>query len=95
MRPEYRPPRGSEVGDEAHLRLILEQFGESDASSLIARTAIGTSETRIAHGFGGIPTGWEIVAPDALATVCQTKAADSQYLYLKASAAVNAQIRVF
>lgn len=96
MKPDFiAPDAGSKSGDERHIRRLFGQFSAADASILTGRTAIATTETRVAHGLGAVPTGWEVVSPDALATVCQTKAPDSSYLYLKASVAVNARIRVF
>ena len=95
-RPNYRPQRGQ--GPQAlenQFRDTLAQFGDSDASVLTSVVAIGTTETRIAHALGFTPIGWQVVAPDALATVCQTKAPDGSFVYLKASAAVNARVRVF
>lgn len=96
MRPQYIAPSGAEgPGSETHLRRLLDQFGEPDLSVLTPRVSIGTTETRIAHGLNAVPVGWVPVAPDQLATICQTKAGDSGFLYLKASVAVTARIVVF
>jgi hypothetical protein len=95
-RPEYRPPRGTDAkAIENQLREILGQFGIADASVIAGPVSVGTAETRIPHGFGSIPSGWELISPQALATVCQTKAPDATYLYLKASTAVTTSVRVF
>lgn len=97
MKPQYRAQSALDGprAVENQLRTILGQFGDADVSTLIGPFAIATSETRIPHGRDGTPLGWSVVSPDALATVCQTKASDSTYIYLKASVAVNAKVRVF
>jgi len=96
LKPQYVAPTGAEgPGSETHLRRLLEQFGDADATVMTDRISIGTAETRIAHGLNAVPSGWIAVAPSDLATVCQTKSPDNGYLYLKASVAITARIMAF
>lgn len=57
---------------------------------------VGTSETKIAHGLGRVPSGWLEYSPlEGSDPVTQSTAPDSTYLYLIAASAVTANIWVW
>jgi len=62
---------------------------------LVESVALTTSAQSIAHGLDRAGVKWIVVSPDADARVWQTQAADSRFVYLQASAAVNVNLWVF
>jgi len=78
-------------------RVLFEFTRREDNDSVIVDTtaiATGASGTTLTHGLGRTPTGWQIVSPDANATVWELSKNTSQ-LVLRASAAVNVKVKVW
>lgn len=72
------------------------EFGKNiiGTTSEVTFSAANT-DTRIAHGLGRAPTGYLIIGQSASGSIYDgVAAADSTYLYLRASAAMRAKIIV-
>ena len=69
-------------------------FRRVDSERVLERRSVGTTETKIAHDFGGVPR-WREFNKEAAATVYQTQPPDRNFLYLAASAPVVVSLELF
>ena len=77
-------------------RRAFEAIGEIVLGKSITGQAVGTAQTKIAHGLGHVPKGWIEYSPvDGAALPKQSAAPDEKYLYLIASSAVTPSIWVW
>lgn len=80
MKVEFREQPGASVDQvQRELRRALARV---EAALVIKGVAIGTTETRIRHGLGSVPTRWGIASQRGAGDIYQTRAPDDQFLYL-------------
>lgn len=95
----FSPQRTGDESTDRNLDAIAQAFVDLQRDLLLLRftidsAAIATSETKVAHGLGRVPRGRIILSQSADARVWDSKAADAQWLYLRASSAVTVKLLV-
>lgn len=81
----YRVERPGVRDSERESFRLLDRLGITSAVEVLD-VAVGTSDTKVAHGLGRRPKAWVIMDQAEDATVWRTEPSDSSFLTLRASA---------
>jgi hypothetical protein len=73
---------------------MVAQLSDRSGAKDLGTVAIAATETRVPHGQGFAPK-WGVYNVEGDARIWQTQDADRTFLYLRASAAVDAGIEVW